>query len=669
MIRQVAKAAALSVVTTVVGLVAALYAGGAVAERVVPGISDAGALVRWGLPVARTTMEIASALTVGCLLMAIVLLPLIKDGLTSAAQRYLRAASWCAAAWAAAAGATLVLTVAEILGLPVFGLLRGHELSSYAGQIPQGTALLLVILMSVMTALLSRTVSTPGAALGLLALALVALLPPALTGHSAASPNHSVAIVGLALHLLAVVPWVGGLAVLVWHALTRSRLLDTAVGRFSRLAVWFLVIAGLSGLANTVSRLPDPLQLFTTDYGRLILAKIVLIAVLGWFGWWHRERTIPALREGRPLAFTRIAVVETAIMGATMGVAVALAQTAPPPLATGAVSTVEALIGYEMPAPVTVARLASLWRFDLFFVVLVIVLGGVYLAGVLRLRRRGDAWPWGRVVAWFIGLASIALVTLSGVATYAPILFSVHMAQHMTLAMLTPIFLVLGAPMTLALRALKPAEVRGDRGPREWLTAALGSRYTKVVAHPVTAGLIFIGSTYALYFSPAFEWMMRNHLGHIGMMMHFVLSGYLFYWVIIGVDPSPHKIPHVGRLLLLFVTMPFHAFFGIALMNMGEPLAARWYEAVQPPWGVTAVHDLQTGGAIAWGFGEIPTFIVLIAIVVQWAVSDQRLSRRTDRKAERDEDAELARYNAMLTQLGDAGQADAPARPAQSDAP
>ena len=218
------------------------------------------------------------------------------------------------------------------------------------------------------------------------------------------------------------------------------------------------------------------------------------------------------------------------------------------------------------------------------------------------------------------------------------------------------------AALVAALRALKPAEVRGDRGPREWLTAFLGSRFTKVVAHPVVAGLLFIGSTYALYFSPAFEWMMRNHLGHIGMLMHFLLSGYLFYWVIIGVDPSPHKIPHVGRLLMLFVTMPFHAFFGIALMNMGEPLAPSWYESVQPPWGVSAVHDLQTGGAIAWGFGEIPTFIVLIAIVVQWAVSDQRISRRGDRQAARDEDAELARYNAMLSQLGDSGQAGSPTK-------
>jgi len=662
-IRQVARAAALSVAATLVGLVTALYVGGAVAERVIPGISDAGALVRWGLPVARTVMEIASALTVGCLLMAIVLLPLIKGGLTTAAQRYLLGASWCAAVWAAAAGATLVLTVAEILGLPLTGLLRGHELSSYAGQIPQGTALLLVILTAVMVALLSRTVSTPAAGMGLLVLSLAALLPPALTGHSAASPNHSVAVVGLALHLLAVVPWVGGLALLVWHAISKGRLLDTAVARFSRIAVWCLVVTGLSGLVNTVSRLPDPLQLFTTDYGRIILAKIVLIAVLGWIGWRHREHTLPAIREGRPFAFTRLAVVEAAIMGATMGVAVALAQTAPPPVATGPVSTVEALIGYEMPPPISVGRLVTLWRFDLFFATLILVLGGLYLAGVLRLRRRGDAWPAGRTVAWFIGLLSIAAVTLTGVATYAPILFSVHMAQHMTLAMITPIFLVLGAPMTLMLRAVRPAEVRGDRGPREWLTAFLGSRYTRIAAHPAVAALIFIGSTYALYFSPAFEWMMRNHLGHIGMLSHFILSGYLFYWVIIGVDPSPHRIPHVARLLLLFVTMPFHAFFGIALMNMGKPLAASWYEAVRPPWGVTPVHDLQTGGAIAWGFGEIPTFIVLIAIVVQWAVSDQRLSRRSDRKAERDEDAELARYNAMLAKLGDSGEtgrADAP---------
>jgi cytochrome c oxidase assembly factor CtaG len=337
-----------------------------------------------------------------------------------------------------------------------------------------------------------------------------------------------------------------------------------------------------------------------------------------------------------------------------MGLAVALSRTAPPATdSTG--GTVKELLGYDMPPPITAVRLLTLWRFDFFFALLIVVLAGLYLAGVVRLRRRGDRWPAGRTAAWFVGLLSIASVTLSGVATYAPVLFSVHMAQHMVMAMLTPIFLVLGAPVTLALRALKPAAIRGDRGPREWLTVFLHSRVTKVVTHPAVATAVFIVSTYALYFSPLFEKAMRAHLGHIAMLTHFLLSGILFFWVLIGVDPAPIRLPYIGRLLVLFVTMPFHAFFGIAIMNMGKPLAEGWYTTLDRPWGASLVSDQSTGGAMAWAFGEIPTFIVLIALVFQWFVEDERLARRLERKADRaevrKEDSELSDYNAYLESL------------------
>jgi putative copper resistance protein D len=312
-------------------------------------------------------------------------------------------------------------------------------------------------------------------------------------------------------------------------------------------------------------------------------------------------------------------------------------------------------------------RLLTLWRFDFFFAALIVLLGGLYVAGLVRLRRRGDAWPAGRVAAWFLGLLSIAAVTLTGVATYAPVLFSVHMGQHMVLAMLTPIFLVLGAPVTLALRALKPAAIRGDRGPREWLTVFLHSRVTKVVTHPAAATAIFIVSTYALYFSPLFEKAMRAHLGHIAMLTHFLLSGILFFWVLIGVDPAPVRLPYIGRLLVLFVTMPFHAFFGIAIMNMGQPLAEGWYRALDRPWGASLVSDQSTGGAMAWAFGEIPTFIVLIALVFQWFAEDERLARRLERTADRAEASkksdELSDYNAYLASLNKRSPATAAASP------
>ncbi len=643
-------------------LLIALVAGGAVREKVITGLSDAGPLTRWGLPVSRLVMELGGTLTVGVLLGAAVLLPSARGVLDPQAIRYLRATSWIAAVWAAGASATLIFTVSDILGEPVGTVAGGNELSSYVGQLPQGTALMFVVLLSALVALLSRTAATPGSALGLLAVALVALLPPPLTGHSASSPNHELAISGLAMHVIALAPWVGGLMLLGWHAARGGDHLGVAADRFSRMALWCFIAVGVSGAANVVSRLPDPAELVTSDYGRLILTKVLLFTVLGGLGWMHRERTLPAIMAHNPKGyprppvrrppwpFVRLAAGEAVVMAATMGVAVALARTAPPAVLTEE-DPVTGMLGFPMPPPITIGRVLSLWRPDLFFGVLVVVLGGLYAAGVMRLRRRGDRWPLGRTLAWATGLLTIIAVTMTGIATYAPVLFSTHMIQHMVLSMLSPIFLVLGAPLTLALRALKPAAIRGDRGPREWLTIVLHSRAMKFIGHPATATIIFMVSTYAVYFTPLFGYLMRAHVGHLAMLVHFLATGTLFFWVLIGVDPTPRKLPYVAKMLLLFVTMPFHAFFGISLMNLGRPIAAGWYTALQRPWGTSILHDQQTGGSIAWAFGEIPTFIVLIAMVLQWFAEDQRLTRRSDRAEATGKTDDLADYNAYLASL------------------
>jgi putative copper resistance protein D len=665
-------AAAAAGLTALAALAIALLAGGAVREKVITGLGNAGTLTRWGLPVSRLVMDLGGILTVGVLLGAAALLPSVKGRLDPQAVRYLRGASWVAAAWAAGAAATLIFTVSDILGEPVTKVAGGSELSSYVGQLPQGTALLFVVLLAAVIALLARTASTPGSAAGLLFVALAALLPPPLTGHSAASPNHELAISGLAMHVTALAPWVGGLMLLAWHAAHSGDHLGIAARRFSRMALWCFIAVGVSGVANVMSRLPDPAQLFSSNYGRLILVKVVLFTVLGLVGRQHRERTLPALMAHNPKGyprprvsrppwpFVRLVAGEIVLMAATMGVAVALARTAPP-AAVGTDDPVTGLLGFGMPPPITVGRLLTLWRPDLFFAVLVVVLGGLYAAGVARLRRRGDRWSAGRTVSWVAGLLTIVAVTMTGIATYSPVLFSTHMIQHMVLSMLTPIFLVLGAPVTLALRALKPAAIRGDRGPREWLTVILHSRALRFIGHPATATIIFVASTYTVYFSSLFGYLMRAHVGHLVMLTHFLASGTLFFWVLIGIDPTPRKLPYIAKMLLLFVTMPFHAFFGIALMNVNQPIAEGWYTALHRPWGTSVLSDQHTGGAIAWAFGEIPTFIVLIAMVFQWFMEDQRLTRRTERRADTagaaKVDAELSDYNAYLASLEKRSQA------------
>jgi cytochrome c oxidase assembly factor CtaG len=277
----------------------------------------------------------------------------------------------------------------------------------------------------------------------------------------------------------------------------------------------------------------------------------------------------------------------------------------------------------------------------------------LYGGAVWRLRRRGDRWPWHRVVAFTTGVATVALVTCTGIGGFGMELFSVHMVQHMVLSMLSPILLLLGAPITLALRAL-PTAGRGRTGPRELLIRLLHSRFTRIVSSPFYTLPLFIASLYALYFTPLFDLAMGSWLGHEWMLAHFLGVGLLFFWPIMGVDPAPRRPSHVMRMLELFIGMPFHAFFGIAVM-MSHTLIVRFFADPPTHWDLTALSDQSTGGSIAWGFSEIPTLLVLLALLVQWSASDRRTAARKDRQADRDNDAERTAYNAYLARLARSG--------------
>ncbi|GAA3074834.1 cytochrome c oxidase assembly protein [Streptomyces goshikiensis] len=273
---------------------------------------------------------------------------------------------------------------------------------------------------------------------------------------------------------------------------------------------------------------------------------------------------------------------------------------------------------------------------------------------MLRLRGRGDSWPLGRTLAFTAGVLTVILVMCTKLNDYGMVMFSVHMVQHMVISMVTPILLLLGAPMTLALRALPPA-ARGHKGPRELLLMLLHSRYMKVITHPAFTIPMFIASLYALYFTPLFDFLMESRTGHIAMMVHFLAVGVIFFWPIMGVDPGPQRPGYVMRMLELFAGMPFHAFFGIALMMASEPMI-KTYANPSPSLGIDPLLDQQWGGGIAWAFSEIPSVLVLIALVYQWYHSEQRTAKRSDRAADRDGDQELEAYNAYLASLQARGQ-------------
>lgn len=295
-------------------------------------------------------------------------------------------------------------------------------------------------------------------------------------------------------------------------------------------------------------------------------------------------------------------------------------------------------------APPTFARLFA-WHpqpvpVELFGCVLAAL---AYGAGVLRLHNRGVHWPVLRSVVFGLGLVSIVAVTATGIGAYGMAMFSVHMAQHMTLSMFTPILLLLGAPVTLALRTLP---VR----PRKLLLAVLHSRVVALVSSPFVSLPLFVVSLYGLYFSPLFDLAMRGWWGHEWMIAHFLAVGLLFFWPLVGVDPAPHRPSHLMRMLELLVGVPFHAFFGIALMSATVPVV-HFFTGFPASWNTTVLHDQYVAGGVAWGTGEVPSFLVMMAIFVSWAKSDERRARQLDRQADRDGDAALADYNDYLAGL------------------
>lgn len=641
-----------------VGVLAAVTAAAlsalSVAESLTAtGLPDPGPVTNYGLPAVRAAGEIAAVTAVGSFLFAAFLVPPQKNQVLDAdGYRALRVGTVASGIWAVCAMLMVALTVSDVSGQPLAAHLNPLEIWSVAGLVDVAGAWRWTAVFAVVVTLASIPVLRWSWTPVLWAASLATLLPLALTGHSSSGGAHDLATNSLVIHLIAGALWAGGLLALLVHALRGGGHADLAARRFSAVALWCFVAMALSGVVNALTRIAL-VDLLTSRYGWLVLAKVTALVALGFLGWAQRGRGVAALRKdaGDRAALVRLALVEAVVFGLTFGVAVALGRTPPPPPRDLDLSVPAVEIGYDLAGPPTLGRVLFDWRFDLLFGTAALVLAGGYLLGVRRLRRRGDAWPTGRLVAWLLGCLVLLAATSSGIGRYMPAMFSMHMVGHMLLSMLAPILLVLGAPVTLALRALPAAGRDEPPGPREWLLAALHSRVSRVLTNPFVATALFVVGFYGLYFSGLFDAVVDSHGAHLAMNLHFLLSGYLFYWVVIGVDPTPRPIPPLAKLGVVFASLPLHAFFGVVLMGMSTVLGADFYRSLKLDWHTDLLGDQKLGGGIAWAAGEVPLVIVLLALFVQWRRSDQRTATRLDRAAERDDDADLAAYNAMLAEM------------------
>jgi putative copper resistance protein D len=644
----------LTAVAVLAGLVAAGIGALSLADALTAtGLPDPGPVTTLGLPFVRAAGEIAAVTAVGGFLFAAFFVPPQESGVVDAAgYRALRLAARASGVWAVCAALLVPLTISDVSGKPLRDNLEPAQLWRITGLVDTADAWRWTAFLAAAVALAATAVLRWSWTPVLLAGSLLTLVPLGLTGHSSAGGSHDLATNSLLIHLIAGALWAGGLLALLAHALRSGQYADLAARRFSAVALWCFIAMAFSGAINTVVRIPLS-ELFSTRYGALVLAKVVALLILGVIGWRQRRGAVAALQSDPQLRapLIRLATVESLVFGLTFGVAVGLGRTPPPASARVNPSPAEVALGYDFDGPPTLSRILFDWRFDLVFGTAAILLAVVYIAGVIRLRRRGDDWPAGRTFAWLLGCGVLLFTTSSGLGRYMPAAFSIHMTGHMLLSMLTPILLVLGAPTTLALRALPVAGKGNPPGPREWLLTALHGTWSRFFTHPVVATAMFVVGFYALYFGGIYDAAASHHAAHLLMNLHFLMSGYLFYWVVIGIDPTPRVVPPLGKIGMVFASIPLHAFFGVIMMDMTKVLGERFYRSLQLPWQTDLLGDQHLGGSIAWAAGEIPLVVVMLALLIQWQRSDRRDAKRLDRAADRDHDADLTAYNAMLADM------------------
>lgn len=633
---------ALLAAVVVVVPVAAL--SGAVAPLV---LGDAGPLVRWGMVLLKAVHHVSMALTIGLLVVAAFL---VREGPTTRRREIAgRLAAQSGILWLLSALGILVLGFGDLAGLRPGAPGYLDDLLANLWTLELMRLRVVEVLLVAALIPLAALARTRAALAWASVLALVATVPLAFGGHSASNVGHETAVTALNLHLVGVSVWVGGLmAVALLLPILGPALHDT-VRRFSTLALWSFVAVAFSGvLFATLTA--DDLGDLTSPYWRIIWAKIAILGVLGVLGAAQR-RVLLARGVDTGGAFARLAGGELLLMGAAIGLGAALSRTAPPGLqGIDASDPAYALTKYPMPPPFEPARLLDTWAINWICLIVAVLAVGLYVAGMAKLRRRGDRWPAWRLLVWVIAWAIFVYVTSGAPAVYGRVIFSHHMVMHMGLMMAVPVFLVPAQSITLAYRTL-PARKDKTLGPREILVGVLDSGWARLMVNPLVAGANFFLSLVLFYWTGLLEWALTSHLGHLFMIFHFTLTGFAFVWSLAGQDPGPPKWEPPMRMLVAIGTLAAHAFFGLSIMQGTWLLAPGFFKTVDVPWVDDLLYDQQIGGAIAWGIGEIPTLIVVLMITLGWMRTDARETKRYDRQAARDGDAELAAYNARLQAL------------------
>ena len=614
-----------SIAVSLITLAASLIAVGNVQVHNFPGLPNSPQITLWLLPISRLFADLSGIAMVGLLLTSVVLLPRSGAVLSEQARKIAEIAGYSAFVYALANFSLLIFAISDIFGTSPVRALDARILRSYLTQLTGGRVALFQITSALLITLLTTRLRRSIGGLFLLLAAVISVAAPALAGHSGLSTNHELAGSSLALHIVAISLWVGGLLSLTFVVGIKSPNFASIVSRFSGLALVCYIAVILSGAANAWVRLRSFENLVNSNFGRIVLVKVVLAIGLAYLGWLTRTRALALIREGRNSYFYRIAAVEVAIMSATVGIAVTLSRTNFPPPPLGAAikpSASEILYGFELPPTPTPISLFTHFRVDVLWLAFSLVLLVMYLSTLSRVRRARIEWPRGRVLSFGAGIVVLIYATSGGLASYSHVLFSAHMVQHILLLLVIPELLVFGQPFRLAMLAHSLGEAEEPSLAKDLLESNGLKNLTRL---PVVVAL-FASSFYLLYFTPLFPAWMPSHWGHVGMEIIIFIVGYLFIWNIFGSDLTPIFHSPWSRFRALLISEPLHIIFSILLIWSGRNLASNFFSSLGRPYATDLHHDQVMGGVLGWLLGEVPMFLagaLLILELVRQKRTDQ----------------------------------------------
>jgi cytochrome c oxidase assembly factor CtaG len=286
-----------------------------------------------------------------------------------------------------------------------------------------------------------------------------------------------------------------------------------------------------------------------------------------------------------------------------------------------------------------VSRAFTSWTLDLPVLIVVLLAGAFYLAGVRRVGQSGDRWPAGPVAAFCGGLGVLVLATMSFVGVYQNVLFWIRAVQTILLLLTAPLFLALGRPLSLAIAA---APRSGRR-----VQAVVGSRLARLLTFPAVTALVLVIVPFVLYFTSWYSAGLHSRTVAELTYLALLAPGLVFFWTLLRVDPVPRAYPYLVALWVTAAEVVGDAILGLAVIADQHLIAGPYYLALARPWGPSLRSDQVIGGGALWLLGDLVGLPFLAAQLIQMIREDEGDAARID--------AELDAADAALAATGPAG--------------